>query len=191
VIDINNNTAEVSLEDRFVNLDANESVEDKPKTVVQFSIPRRTTNLEKQLKENEDIIEGSFVMNTPIIKSGMIMSQLTLYETNATNVLSTQTNYNPLILSMTQYQDRKHMIIANSITQHKDVIIETNALLGNDIVYDWINYTTTVGMDFFFSMLNNSPREYDIEIVDNQMIYPIELIKPSVSRFIPYTISVK
>jgi len=83
------------------------------------------------------------------------------------------------------------MIIANSITNHNDVIIETNALLGNDIVYDWINYTTTVGMDFFFSQLNASKREYDIEIIDNQMIYPIELIRPSVSRFIPYTISTK
>lgn len=165
--------------------------QDEPNRVVTFTIPRRTTNLEKQLKENEDINEGSFFVNTPIVKSGMIISQLTLYDTNATNVLSTQTNYNPLLLSMTQYQDRKLMIIANSITKHKDVIIETNALLGNDIVYDWINYTTTIGMDFFFSQLNASQREYDIDIIDNQIIYPIELIKPSVSRFIPYRASNK
>ena len=162
---------------------------DEPKRVITFTIPRRTTNLERQLKENEDIVEGSFFVNTPIIKTGMIMSQLTLYDTNATNVLSTQTNYNPLLLSMTQYQDRKMMIIANSITKHKDVIIETNELLGNDIVYDWINYTTTIGMDFFFSQLNTSKREYDIELVNNQMLYPIELIRPSVSRFIPYMVS--
>ena len=161
---------------------------EEDKSVVKFQIPRRTTNLEKQLKENEDIVEGSFFVNTPIIKSGMIISQLTLYDTNATNVLSTQTNYNPLLLSMTQYQDRKHMLIANSITQHEDVIIETNSLLGNDIVYDWINYTTTIGMDYFFSKLRGEKRDYDaIEIVDNQMIYDIQLIKPSVSRFITYT----
>ncbi|MCK4875419.1 MAG: hypothetical protein KAS26_06190, partial [Sulfurimonas sp.] len=81
-------------------------VSDEKVRVVKFSIPKRTTNLEKQLKENPDIVEGSFFINTPIIKSGMIMSQLTLYDTNATNILSTQTNYNPLLLSMTQYQDR-------------------------------------------------------------------------------------
>jgi len=163
--------------------------ENEPKKVITFTIPRRTTNLEKQLKENKNIVEGSFFVNTPIVKTGMIMSQLTLYDINATNVLSTQTNYNPLLLSMTQYQDRKSMIIANSIIKHKDVIIETNALLGNDIVYDWINYTTTVGMDFFFSQLNMVKREYDIKLVDNQMIYQIELIRPSVSRFIPYMVS--
>ncbi|TKI70406.1 hypothetical protein FCU45_03735 [Sulfurimonas crateris] len=158
---------------------------EKP-TIIKFSIPQQTTNLEKQLKENEKINAASFFVNTPIIKSGMIISQLTLYDTNATNILSTQTNYNPLLLSMTQYQDRKDMIIANSITQNKDVLIETNSLLGNDIVYDWINYTTTVGIDYFAHLISGEAREYDIENVDNQMIYPINLLQPSFSRFIPY-----
>ncbi len=156
------------------------------KTVVKFSIPRRTTNLERQLKENEDIKKGSFFINTPIVKSGMIMSQLTLYDVNATNILSTQINYDPLLLSMTQYIDRKHMILANSITEHDNVLIETNSLLGNDIVYDWINYTTTVGVDYFFHMATNEDREYNIEMMDNQMLYPIELLKPSLSRFKKY-----
>lgn len=155
-------------------------------TVIKFSIPQRITNLEKQLKDNEKINTGSFFINTPIIKSGMILSQLTLYDTNATNILSTQTNYNPLLLSMTQYQDRKNMIIANSITQNKDVLIETNSLLDNDIMYDWINYTTSVGIDYFSHLINGERREYDIEIQNNQMIYPIELLQPSFSRFIPY-----
>lgn len=155
-------------------------------TIIKFSIPQQTTNLEKQLKENEEINAASFFVNTPIIKSGMIISQLTLYDTNATNILSTQTNYNPLLLSMTQYHDRKDMIIANSITQNKDVLIETNSLLGNDIVYDWINYTTTVGIDYFAHLISGEAREYDIQNIDNQMIYPINLLQPSFSRFIPY-----
>lgn len=162
---------------------------DHNRTVVKFSVAKQRTNLEKQLKENEEINQGSFIVNTPIIKSGMIISQLTLYDTNATNILSTQTNYNPLILSMTQYQDRKNMVIANSITHNKDVLIETNSLLGNDIVYDWINYTTTIGIDYFFHMINGEKREYDIELSDNQMMYPIKLIQPSLSRFIPYVSS--
>ena len=179
---INMSAIDTNLENSFGQLDDN-------RTVVKFLIPRRTTNLEKQLKENETINQGSFFVNTPIVKSGMIMSQLTLYDANATNILSTQTNYNPLLLSMTQYQDRKNMIIANSITQDKDVIIETNSLLGNDIVYDWINYTTTIGIDYFFSQLRDEKREYDIEIVNNQMIYSIELVQPSLSRFIPYQLA--
>ncbi|MEA3330750.1 MAG: hypothetical protein U9Q29_03550 [Campylobacterota bacterium] len=163
-----------------------DTIEDENITVVKFSIPKRTTNLEKQLKENEEIVEGSFFLNTPIVKSGMIMSQLTLYDVNATNILSTQINYDPLLLSMTQYNDRKEMIVANSITQHNNVLIETNSLLSNDIVYDWINYTTTVGIDYFFHLITNDSREYNIAIKDNQLIYPIELLRPSFSRFTKY-----
>ena len=155
--------------------------------VIKYYISRRTTNLENYLKENEKITNGSFFINTPIVKSGMIMSQLTLYDANATNVLSTQVNYNPLILSMTQYSDRKDMVVANSITEHNNILTETNSLLGSDIVYDWINYATTVGIDYIFHTLTNEEREYSIPMNENQMQYKIELLQPSVSRFVKYT----
>ena len=155
--------------------------------VIKYYISRNTTNLENYLKENEKIFQGSFFINTTIVKSGMIMSQLTLYDANATNVLSTQINYDPLLLSMTQYNDRKEMVVANSITEHDNVLTETNSLIGNDISYDWINYATTVGIDYFFNKLTNEERAYNISLEDNQMQYNTELLQPSVSRFIKYT----
>lgn len=163
-----------------------EFVEQDESKVLKYFISKRTTNLENYLKENEDIINGSFFINTPIIKSGMVMSQLTLYDTNATNVLSTQINYDPLLLSMTQYIDRKDMIVANSITQENNILIETNSLLGNDIVYDWINYTTTVGVDYFYNEITGEEREYKVALQEKQMHYDIELLRPSLSRFIKY-----
>ena len=153
------------------------------KKVIKYFISRRTTNLERYLKDNEKIIGASVMVNTPIIKSGMIMSQLTLYDVNATNVLSTQVNYNPLLLSMTQYIDRKNMIIANSITDKNKVLTETNTLLGNDINYDWINYTTTVGIDYIYSEITGLQREYNVKLRGNQFIYKTELLKPSYSNF--------
>ena len=158
----------------------------KNPTVIKYPIPQRITNLEDKLKDNRRINGGSFFINTPIVKSGMIMSQLTLFDTNPTNILSTQTNYNPLLLSMTQYRDRKNMIIANSITHNNDELIETNSFLSNDIVYDWINYTTTVGIDYFSNIMSGQNREYVIELQNNQMVYPVVLVKPSVSKFIPF-----
>jgi len=198
-----NKTQEVQEEASiFDSLFGNELVVEEPQTpevtptpeddnatqqeVIKFFISRRTTNLEHYLKENEEIVNGSFFVNTPIIKTGMILSQLTLYDANATNVLSTQINYDPLLLSMTQYVDRKDMIVANSITKNNNVVIETNSLLGNDIVYDWINYTTTVGVDYFYNIITGEDKEYVVDIIDNQMIYDIELLQPSKSRFIKY-----
>lgn len=154
--------------------------------VIKYFISRKTTNLESYLKKNNNLVNGSIVINTPIIKSGLILSQLTLYDAQAKNILSTQINYDPLLLSMTQYSDRKNMIVANSITQHNNILIETNSLLGNDIVYDWINYTTTVGIDYFYNEITGEDREYHIAMKDRQMLYDIELLKPSFSKFIKY-----
>ena len=163
-----------------------EDIPETPKRSYSYAIDKHTSNLEAQLKENEKIQNGSFVLNTPIVKTGMIMSQLTLYDTNTTNILSTQINYDPLLFSVTQYNDRKEMIIANSIGQNNNVLVEANLLLSNDIVYDWINYATTVGTDLFFNMITRSEREYDLPLVDNQIIYPIQLVSPSYYRFVEH-----
>jgi len=161
-------------------------LESKNPAVIKYTIPQRITNLEDKLKDNRRINGSSVFINTPIIKSGMVLSQLTLFDVNPANILSTQTNYNPLLLSMTQYRDRKNMIIANSITNNNDELIEINSFLSNDIVYDWINYTTTIGVDYFSNLISQEKREYVIDIQNNQMIYPIVLVKPSESKFIPY-----
>jgi len=155
--------------------------------VVKYFIPRKTTNLAPFIKKNKRLENASLFINTPTIKTGMLLSQLTLYDTNTTNVLSTQINYAPLLLSMTQYVDRKNMIIANSIIQNNDILIETNSLLGNDIIYDWINYTTTVGIDYFYSQITGEARDYNIPLQNNQMVYKIELLHPGKTKFLPYT----
>ncbi len=154
------------------------------KRVIKYSIPVKTTNLSQYLEQKSNIQNASFFINTPIVKTGMIMSQLTLYDVNAVNILSTQINYDSLLLSMTQYEDRKKMIVANSITHANNLLIEANALLANDIVYDWINYTTTLGVDYFFSVITQKNREYDIVLENNQIKHEIELLKPTRYRFV-------
>ncbi|MBU4110316.1 hypothetical protein KJ988_04905, partial [bacterium] len=153
---------------------------------VKYSVPSKTTNLKNYLDKNYKIANGSFFINTPVVKTGMIMSQITLYDVKYKNILSTQINYDPLLLSMTQINDRKRMIVANSITGNTNVLVETNAVLSNDIVYDWINYTTTVGIDYFFNRMTNEDREYNLPMVNNQILYQIELLQPSYSRFVPF-----
>ena len=157
------------------------------KKVISYYISRRKTNLEAYLKKNKKMVDSTIMINSPIIKTGMILSQLTLYDVNETNILSTQINYDPLLLSMTQYIDRKNMVVANSITKHNNVLIETNSLLGNDIEYDWINYTTTIGIDYFYSLITDDAESYYSKIKNHQVVYDIELLEPARSRFIEYT----
>jgi hypothetical protein len=158
-------------------------LEPTKKRVISYGIDRETSNLKYYFEDNKKIQFGSFFLNTPVIKSTMILSQLSLYETNTTNVLSTQINYDPLILSMTQTKDRDNLYIANSISFNNNTLIETNSLLSNDIAYDWINYASTVGADYYYHLITNSERTYQLPMVDNQVIYPVSIVKPSGSRF--------
>lgn len=156
---------------------------DKP-IFYSFAIAKRISNLKDQLDENEKIQDGSFFLNTPVVKSAMVMSQLTLYDVNTTNVLSTQINYNPELLLLTQPKDRSKMLIANSINYHNNIMIESNSLLKNNIVYDWINYATTIGADYFYHLITSAKREYPQKMINNQIQYPISIVRPTYSRFI-------
>lgn len=170
--------------DAYVLYDDTQNTELKPgKKIYSYGINQKSSNLKYPLHNNEKLEWGSFLLNTPVVKSGMIMSQITLYDVNATNILSTQINYDPLIFTMTQYHDRKNMIIANSINLHNSVITETNALLNNDINYDWINYATTVGTDYFYFLATSNEREYPLEIHGDQIDYPINLVRPGYAKF--------
>ena len=164
-------------------LDYRTSLEPTKKKVIAYGIDRKTTNFKWYLNENKKIQFGSFFLNTPVIKTTMILSQLTTYDTNTTNVLSTQINYDPLMFSMTQKKDRDNMYIANSININNNTLIEANSLLTNDIVYDWINYASSIGADYFYHAITHTERTYKLPVVDNQVLYPISIVKPSGTRF--------
>ena len=155
----------------------------KNRKVLTYAIDKKRSSLKSYFNKNEAIQNGSFVLNTPLIKSTMILSQLSVYDVNVSNVLSTQINYDPLLLSMTQKNDQKNLYIANSISIQDDTLIEANALLSNDIVYDWINYASTIGADYFYHIVTGEERIYPLPFVDNQIIYPIAIVQPSKSHF--------
>jgi SRSO17 transposase len=156
--------------------------------IYTYPVDKHTTNLKRILKDNAKIDHGTFFLNTPLVKSGMIMSQLTLYDVNATRILSTQIGYDTMLFDITQEQDRKNMLVANSIGAQNGVLVERNKLLQNDIVYDWINYATTLGTDYFYHLSTRTPREYHVPIENHQVDYPVKLYRPEGSRFEPYAV---
>ncbi|MEJ2467667.1 MAG: hypothetical protein P8Y51_01110, partial [Campylobacterales bacterium] len=156
------------------------------KEIHTYPVDKHTTNLKRILEDNERIKKGTFFLNTPLVKSGMIMSQLTLYDVNATRVLSTQINYDAMLFDITQPQDRENMIVANSIGPQNSVLVEGNKLLQNDILYAWINYATSLGIDSVYHLSTRTPREYAIPIEGHQIAYPVTLFHPAASRFEPY-----
>lgn len=135
----------------------------------------------KNFLENERFINSSIILNTPIVKSSILLSQINGLEVEVSQILSTQLNYTPLLLSLTQKADRKNIIIANSISQLPNDLLEYNNLMGINIEYSWVNYSIILGVEYLIS--NNLHLFDNVSIKDNQVIYPVELYKVTNSKF--------
>jgi len=159
----------------------NSEVENSQKLVVyakQFK--NSNVNFKKILKWNKKLDNSSIFLNLPLVKASLLASQLRVYDRKPYNLLSTQINYNPMILTLTQYEDRKSLLIANSIGSVNDEITVSNDFLGSDIEYNWVNYSTSLGVDILYNryFLQNENRSFSEEILNNQVEYNTYIMSP-------------
>jgi len=159
----------------------------KPDNIISIkrTVSKDSSNFSNLFKDNNKTFGNSYFLNTTQVQSSILLAQLTSYDQEPSIVLSTQINYTPILLSMTQPYDRKEMLIANSISNIENrLVVETNSIFNNDIVYDWINYSTTVGIDYIFHMMSGKKRFYKEHFIDNQLIYSIRIMKPLEAKFL-------
>jgi hypothetical protein len=156
------------------------------RSLTTYAVDAKGADIVKYLGKPSAFSKRSIVIHLPVVKTAMLTAHLTFTGVKATNILSTQMNYDPTLITLTQIANRKNMIIANSIIEQVPSIYEANALLNNDLTFDWINYTTSVGADYLISRLYGYERAYAMRIVDSQVIYPIELMSPKESGFEPF-----
>ncbi len=156
-----------------------------PKKVKIYRLTKESYNLKRYFYQNSDLNASDIFLNTPIVKSALILSQLTLFDLEPPNILSTQINYNPLLFTLTQPKDRKNLIIANSINSSHHLLSEFNSLLNNDMEFNWINYSTSIGADLFYHDLTAEAREFDEELKESQIIYTITLQRALKGGFVP------
>lgn len=161
-------------------------IEDSDKNIVYKKIiPQTQTRFKQILKGNYKLQNSSIFLNTPLVKTSLLASQFRFYKIKPFALFSTQVNYNPLLLNLTQYEDRKNMYIANSIEENDPYLVATNRLLFNDINFDWINYSTSIGIDYLYNLYfnQNSQRVFNEEIINNQVQYNVNIVKPTASSF--------
>ena len=122
---------------------------------------------------------ASVFLNTPLVKSAIVSSQLRANELAAYALLSTQIGYNPTIFSLTQPEDRQNLFIANSITTKDAKLSYINETLGQSVDYNWVVYATSVGFDYFYTTMMNSAAKslFSEKIQDNQVIYDIQIVQ--------------
>jgi hypothetical protein len=144
------------------------------------NISSSRVSFKRIMKKNKKLQESSIFMNTPLVKTSLIASQLRYYELEPYALLSTQINYNPMLLTLTQYEDRKNFYIANSIGKSTVSMKEFNSLFGHDIVYDWVNYATSIGIDYFYTrfFIPVSSSAFKEIVKDRQVQYDVSIIQP-------------
>ncbi|WP_333803825.1 hypothetical protein [Sulfurospirillum sp.] len=144
------------------------------------------TNFKQMFKGNSSLSNASLYLNTQLVTSSLIASQLRANDIHPYTLLSTQVNYNPLLLTLTQYEDRDHMYIANSIQKAPPALEEINTMFGHDIVYDWVNYSTSIGADYLCQQFFDGKiaRTFKENVTNNQVVYNTSLYQPGRSEFI-------
>ena len=149
--------------------------------LISIKISGKNPKYDKILKQNRFMQNATVVLNTSIVKSSILLSQIRANEIEVDRVLSTQVNYSPLLFVLTQKADRKKFFVINSIEKLPSVIEEFSLLLGNDILYNWVNYSTLIGLEY---LLTNKKRLFKkININNNQVEYNLEILQTKDNKF--------
>ena len=137
------------------------------------------------IERHEDLNQSTIFLNTPVVKSSLFLTQMTLADYRPVRVLSTQLNYSPLLLTLTQYHDRENMVVASVIGVFDPKITERIALLGQDIRFNWLNYATVVGMDMEYAFDTGAERLSAETTTDGSVRYGLNLYDAGLYRFVP------
>ncbi|HEC1746674.1 TPA: hypothetical protein R1699_001032 [Campylobacter lari] len=139
------------------------------------------------LNQNRSFQDSSIILNTSLIKTALISSQIRTYDIESFVLLSTQINYNPILLSLTQINDRKKLLLANSISNEDQTLSYLNELFSQNINYNWIAYATSVGLDYFYTQFldKDSQRIFDESLNNNQFDYKVKIIRSQGLGFTP------
>ncbi len=148
---------------------------------------KKSTNFTQTLAKIKSNIRNSMVvLNTSIIKSGLIVPQIGNANAMPNAFLSTQINYNPSLLSLMPQEDSKKLFIVSAISPIHPNLLVFNDILSADFQYDWVNYATALSLDIFISKNNKkSVRFFSESLQGNQIIYNDRFYGVKDSHFVP------
>lgn len=143
---------------------------------------KKKRNYFKGIVKDYRIKNSTLFLNTPIVKTSIILSQLRAYSIYPKVILSTQINYNPKILTLTQVKDRSNFVLASSIDNVDDNLRDAISSYGADIIYNWVDYSTLVGVNYLYD--GNQSGLIETQIENNHVVYKPKLLKTTSFGFL-------
>lgn len=149
-----------------------------------YSLAADKIDFARLLRSQGSLNQDSIFLNTPLIKTALVSSQLRIYNVRPHILLSTQINYNPALLSLTQPNDRKKLLIANSIANGDENLSYLNEIFSQSLDYNWVAYATSVGVDYFYAnFLSKNERIFEEKMENSQIIYKVRIMKALEANF--------
>ncbi len=129
------------------------------------------------LKNNHNLQNASIFLNMPLVTSASIVSSFSAYNIKPFGLYSTQVNYSPLLFNMIQYKDRQNFYIANSIGYVNSKLNDIAQNLGVRLKYNWVAYSSAIGIDKIYSRFFDSEPLFYEEIENRQISYKNRVVK--------------
>ncbi|MCX2716868.1 hypothetical protein OQH61_03845 [Helicobacter sp. MIT 21-1697] len=174
----------------FIGRNLGKILKNKSKRVIFEEVidAKSATTITQKLGTYGRFIGGNAVFfNTPVVKTGLIASQLALSKQKPDKLLSTQINFNPSLLLLIQKSERKNLFIANIINNQNQHLVEYASLLGGDLRYDWVNYSTAIGVEqLIASQIAQNNRFFKENVKDSQVEYINKIFKSDTKNFYEY-----
>ena len=150
--------------------------------VVSSGIEREINNNEKNFKGLIGGLSGSSLyLNLDIVKSSLVLSQLRANDIYPAFIFATQSNYDLNLLTLTQEEDRKKLIIANSIGEVDKKLKDEINSMGGDLNFSWVDYSTLVGVNY---LINGNNSLIPTKVENNEAIYVPRLYKSTGFGFV-------
>ena len=153
--------------------------------IISYILNGKYPNYKKFIETHPLLNDSSIILNLSVVKSSIFLSQLRANDDlNISQILTTQNNYTPLLFVLSQKKDTENLIVASGIKKINNKLYNMNKLIGNDIIYDWVNYSTILGLEYF--QTKNKFLFENIQIIENQVDYSVDLFITKNNSFISY-----
>jgi SRSO17 transposase len=129
------------------------------------------------LTDNTKLQDASIFFNMPLIKTALLASSFSSFDIKPYGLFSTQVNYSPLLLNMIQRKNRENFYIANSIGYVNSKLDDINQNLGNRLKYEWVPYSSSIGIDYIVSNYYGLDQIFNEEMISHQIQYRTKIEK--------------
>lgn len=127
--------------------------------------------------------DANIFLNLPISKSEFVIKELTKKHATPKAFLTTQINYAPKLLG--PQNNRINLYVANSITKIPSNIVNISALFDLDISYNWVAYSTVIGVDYLYSTYLDTShnRVFSEDVVGSKIVYETKIYRATDYKF--------